>query len=259
MNHCHLFVARTGVRRLGIWCLALFAASLAANAQFKVVGPAPFPPAAARQQIRALLEGVVPSNRQQTIDKLTGLLAWYRDILDEELIAAWKKDTRANLTEVMESLADSRVASQAVEFSWREQRPAAFDLAYAPMFAHLMARFPESAQPFLDDLLTNRPTPELSEPEAEAVSRILLDMPDIGTWRNSALADPASLPPSGPNSAASGFARKRPGAELPGTALAGRSQNGRVRRWKRPVHPAQKTDAIPARALPVPYTRPRAH
>jgi len=49
-----------------------------------------------------------------------------------------------------------------------------------------MARFPESTKPFLDDLL-GHPVPDLSEPEAEAVCRILMDMPDIGTWRNSAL------------------------------------------------------------------------
>ena len=50
-----------------------------------------------------------------------------------------------------------------------------------------MARFPESAKPFLDDLLYVSQAPDLSQPEAEAVCRILLDMPDIGTWRKSAL------------------------------------------------------------------------
>ena len=172
------------------WCIAFFAAATA-NAQFKVVGPAPYPPAVARQKIKALLEEVDPANRKQTIETLSGLLSWYRDILDEELIAAWQKDTRANLTEVMEALADSRVASAVVEFSWREQREAAFRPAYAPTFANLMARFPESAQPFLDDLLgpirTGQPTPDLSPSEAETVCRILLNMPDIGTWRKSAL------------------------------------------------------------------------
>ena len=168
---------------------AIWAAGFTASAQFKVVGPPPVTPPVARQQIRALLEKVDPNNSAQTIRTLTGLLAWYRDIVDEELIAAWKKNPGANLTEVMESLADSRVATDVVKSSWREQRPAAFNLANAPMFGHLMARFPDSAQPFLDDLLGSggRPTPDLSPPEAEAVCRILLDMPEIGTWRRTAL------------------------------------------------------------------------
>ncbi len=167
------------------WCIVFFAADPAAKAQFKVVGPAPYPPSVAHQQIRALLEGVTPANRQQTVDTLTGLLSWYRDILDEELIAAWKKDTRANLSDLMEPLADARVASAVVEFSWREQRESAFQPAYAPMFANLMTRFPDSAQPFLDDLL--RSPPDLSQPEAETVCRILFDMPDVGAWRQNAL------------------------------------------------------------------------
>jgi hypothetical protein len=138
-----------------------------------------------------LLERVDPSNRKQTIDTLYGWLSWYRDILDEELIAAWQKETRANLPEVMESLADPRVASSVVEFSWREQGQAAFNLTYAPMFGNLMARFPESGKPLLDDLLgpiaTGQRMPDLPLPKAEALCRILLDMPDIGTWRKSAL------------------------------------------------------------------------
>jgi hypothetical protein len=158
-----------------------------ATAQFKPVGPAPYSPTVARQKIRALLEGIDPNNRQKTITTLSGLLSWYRDILDEELVVAWQKDTRANVMEVMESLADSRVASRIVEFSWRERRQTAFNLTYAPMLGNLMARFPESSKPFLDDLLSASQTPELSQPEAEAVCRILLDMPDIGTWRKSAL------------------------------------------------------------------------
>lgn len=158
---------------------------VAAEAQFKVVGPPPYSPTVARQKIRTLLEAVDPANRQQTIATLNGLLSWYRDIIDEELIAGWQKDGRANLTEVMEPLADSRVASAVVEFSWRQGRPAAFTLAYAPMFVNLMMRFPESAKPFLDDLLQH--APQLSQPEAATVCRILLDMPDLGTWKKSAL------------------------------------------------------------------------
>src|ERR1700733_9919949 len=185
MNCPHRFVP-VAVR---VWFLGLFLAGITTHAQFKVVGPAPVSPAVARQQIRTLLEKVDPSNRQQTIQTLTGLLAWYRDILDEELIAAWKKDPRANLTDVMESLADSRVASDVVEFSWREQPQAALNLTSAPMLGQLMVRFPESAKPFLDDLLGSggQQTPNLSEMEAKAVCRILLDMPDIGMWRQSAL------------------------------------------------------------------------
>jgi len=156
-----------------------------ANAQFKVVGPPPYTPAVARQKISALLEGVGPENRTGTVKTLSGLLSWYRDLIDEELIAAWKKDSRANLPELMEPLADSRVGVAVVEFSWRQQRQTAFTPAYAPMFVNLMTRFPESAQPFLGDLLGG--TPNLSQPEAETACRILLDMPDVGTWKKNAL------------------------------------------------------------------------
>jgi hypothetical protein len=171
----------------GVRSFVFFAAAMMANAQFKTVGPAPYSSTVAHQKIRMLLEGIDPSNSQKTIATLSGLLSWYRDILDEELIAAWQKDTRANMTEVMQSLADSRVASKVVEFSWREKRQTAFNIAYAPMLGNLMARFPESAKSFLDDLLSVSQAPDLSQPEAEAVCRILLDMPDIGTWRHSAL------------------------------------------------------------------------
>jgi hypothetical protein len=164
---------------------------MTANAQFKVVGPPPYPPTVARQKIKTLLEGADAANRAQTAATLSGLLSWYRDLIDEELIAAWQKDSRANLTELMEPLSDSRVASAVVEFSWRQRRQAAFSVTYAPMFVNLMTRFPESAQPFLNDLLGNttasQHTPDLSQPEAETVCRILLDMPDVGTWKKSAL------------------------------------------------------------------------
>jgi hypothetical protein len=166
--------------------ISIFLASPAINAQFKVVGPAPFSPTEAREKIQTTLEHIDPGNREQTIQTLSGWLAWYRDIIDEELVAGWKKDTRASLTGLIEPLADSQVASQVIEFSWREQRASAFTIAYAPMFGRLMVRFPESAQPFLDDLLAPRP-PELTEPEAEAVARVLLDMPDVGAWKKNAL------------------------------------------------------------------------
>ena len=132
---------------------AFIAASMAAIAQFKQVGPPPIPAPAARQKIRTLLENVNPDNRPQTVATISGLLAWYRDLVDEEIIAAWQNDERANLPEVIESLADSHLASSIVENSWRKQREATFIPVYAPMFGQLMLRYPESARPFLDDLL----------------------------------------------------------------------------------------------------------
>ena len=121
---------------------------------------------------------------------LAGLAVWYRDLLDEELIAAWRRDNRTNLTEVIEPLADPRVAAGIVEFSWRQQRKATFTPAYAPLLGHLMVRYPDSATLFLDDLLgaaAMGQAPDLSPPETEAVCRILLDMPDIRTFKQSAL------------------------------------------------------------------------
>jgi hypothetical protein len=185
---------RTWVTTFGISSAILLAVSAAANAQFKVVGPAPYADAVAHQKIKALLGKVDPANRQQTLDTISGLLAWYRDILDDELIAAWQKgDGRADLAAVMKPLADSRVAGAVVEFSWRQQRQETFTLAYATMFVDLMTRSPDGAKPFLDDLLgasstvAGQETLALSQPETEAVCRILLDLPDIRTWRKSAL------------------------------------------------------------------------
>jgi hypothetical protein len=194
-------VRHSGIARLRAWvqtfCISyvvLLAAAPTANAQFKVIGPAPYSDAVAHQKIKALLGKVDPANRQQTLDTISGLLAWYRDILDEELIAAWQKgDGRADLAPVMKPLADSRVAAAVVEFSWRQQRQETFTLAYAPMFVGLMTRSPDGAKPFLDDLLgasstaAGQQTLALSQPEIEAVCRILLDLPDIRTWRKSAL------------------------------------------------------------------------
>lgn len=48
-----------------------------------------------------------------------------------------------------------------------------------------MARYPASGTAFLSDLLGPMP-PELTPPQIETVCRILLDMPDIGTWNDSA-------------------------------------------------------------------------
>ena len=90
----------------------------------------------------------------------------------------------------MSSLASPRVASAVVDFSWRQQRETAFLLPYAPILGDLMERFPESAKPFLDDLLTpattGQPMPPLTETEAQTVCRILIDMPDIGPWKKAA-------------------------------------------------------------------------
>ena len=161
----------------------------AAHAQFKEVGPPPYSPAVARQKIRTLIEKIDPGNPKPTVDALFGLVPWYRDTLDEELIAVWQGDGRANLTQVLEPLADARVASGIVEFSWRRQPQATFNLTYAPVLGQLMARYPDSAAPFLSDLLAPGASgrPPLSPSVAEAVCRILLDMPDIGTWKKSAL------------------------------------------------------------------------
>jgi hypothetical protein len=165
---------------------ALLVLSVPAGAQFKEIGPAPMAPTAARLKIRTYLQKLDPSNRQQTVDSLTNLANWYREILDDELSAAWKKDSRANLTGVLETLADSRVASEVVMFSWREQREQVFTLANASLLGHLMARYQKSGALFVADLLAN-PYPALSPPVAEAVCRILLDMPEIADWRNNAL------------------------------------------------------------------------
>jgi hypothetical protein len=157
----------------------------AADAQFKELGPPPITPTAARQQFKTLLATVDAGNRRQTVATISGLLPWYRDIFDEELIAAWQKDGRANLPELIKPLASSRAASGIIEFSWRRQREATFLPEYAPMFGDLMARYAESAKPFLEDLRGT--APDLSPQVALTVCRILLDMPDLGTWRKDAL------------------------------------------------------------------------
>jgi len=169
----------------GLRGIIFLGAVVTACAQFKEIGKAPFTEPVARQKIRTLLQVVQPGNRKETIDTLTGWTVWYRATLDDELIAAWKADTRANLAGIIGPLADPRVASAVVEFSWRQQRQTAFTLALAPVLGDLMERFPESAKPFLDDLL-GQPIPSLAQSEAETVCRILIDMPDIGTWRKTA-------------------------------------------------------------------------
>ena len=170
---------------VAIWSVALFAASPPAGAQFKELGPPPITSAAARQKFKTLLATVDAGNRQPTVATISALLPWYRDVFDEELIAAWQKDGRANLPALIKPLASSRAASGIIEFSWRQQREATFLPVYAPMFGDLMARYPESAKPFLEDLRGH--APDLSPEVASTVCRILLDMPDLGTSRNDAL------------------------------------------------------------------------
>ena len=160
--------------------------SLTVRAQFKEVAPAPYTPAVARQKIRTLIGSVAPDNGPQTAETLSKLLVWYRDIVDDELIAAWKRDDRASLPALITPLADSRLASAIVEFSWRQQPAATFNLPYAPMLGDLMARYQSSAEPVLRDLL-GPAVPDLPQPVADAVCRILLDMPDTGTWKKTAL------------------------------------------------------------------------
>lgn len=189
-------------RTIGVACrgllpaLALVAVSMPVSAQFKETPPAPYPPAVARQKIRLLIESADPGKQQQNAETLSGLLVWYRDIVDDELIAAWQGNRRENLPALMPLLADSRVASAVVAFSWREQRAATFNLTYAPMLGDLMARYPSSAEPFIRDLVIHNPAggadrggqmPDLSPSEAEAVCRILLDMPDLADWKKTAL------------------------------------------------------------------------
>jgi hypothetical protein len=132
-----------------------------------------------------LLDQVEPVNRQQTIDKLNSLTPWFRNVLDEELIAGWQRDGRERLILVMEPLVSPRVAAGVVEFSWRKRTDATLNPAFAPMLGHLMARYSESGKEFLSDLL-GPVRPELSPRQVETVCRILLDMPDLGNWNESA-------------------------------------------------------------------------
>jgi hypothetical protein len=157
------------------------------HAQFKQVGPPPVSAPVARQQIRTLLETVDSTNFKHTVDTISGLNVWYRDLADQELIAVWRGEGRAKLPPLLESLADAQVATAIVEFSWREQRDLAFTPEYAATLGMLMARYPASAKPFRDDLLTSGRVPDLSPAVAETVCRILIDLPEVGTWRKDAL------------------------------------------------------------------------
>jgi hypothetical protein len=172
--------------RLPRYACLLLLLGLPASGQFKQIGPPPFSPAVAHQRIRALLDGLGPTNRQQTIDKIDSLTPWFRGVLDEELIAAWQREGRDRLVPVMEPLASPRVAEAVVEFSWRKRTDATLNLSYAPLLGHLMARYPESGKVFLSDLQAS-PPPALSPAQEEAVCRILIDMPEVGNWNEGAL------------------------------------------------------------------------
>jgi hypothetical protein len=176
----------------GITTALLFVAvSMPVTAQFKEAPPAPYSLAVARQKIRLLIETGDPDKGPRTAGTLSGLLVWYRDIVDDELITAWKGDQRAKLPALMPLLADSRVASAIIEVSWHQQRAATFNLTYAPMLGDLMTRYPTSADPFIRDLAGpmdgGGQMLDLSPSEAEAVCRILLDTPDTGDWKKIAL------------------------------------------------------------------------
>jgi hypothetical protein len=67
MDRFFQHIVRVVAGGFSVWVLAFFAASMTANAQFKVVGPPPYSPTVARQKIRTLLDGVDPAHRQQTI------------------------------------------------------------------------------------------------------------------------------------------------------------------------------------------------
>lgn len=177
--------AMTRLARLTLFNLAVAAMGIPADAQFKVTGPPPYSGPVARQKIRALLESANPANRPQTIKTLSGLLVWYRDIFDDEMIAAWQKNPGEDLAAMAKPLGDSKIAASIVEFSWR-QRQTAFVPAFAPMFVDLMTRFPDSASPFLNDVLRSSDL-NLSQPQQETVCRILLNMPDIRSWKRTGL------------------------------------------------------------------------
>lgn len=172
-------------------CAAFLATLPRAIAQFTVVGPPPYSNAEAQKKVRAYLANVRVENRKQTVAELTRLLSWYRDLIDDELIAAWRQrpDRRLELAEVIRPLATPRVASGIIDFSWKN-RSVAMRVDYAPLFVHLMTPFPESAQPMMDDLLRgarSRQPVDLSDAATETVCRILIDMPDIGAWRRNAV------------------------------------------------------------------------
>jgi len=170
-----------------LWCL-FFTLCAPGWAQFKEIGPPPYSQTVARQKIRGLLATVDSANPQRTIDAVNALAPWYRDLVDQELIAGWQKDTRATLLPVIEPLADAAVAAAVVNYSWRQAPDATFNLTYAPMLGRLMERYPESATGFLADLLAPGASthPPLTNAQAEAVCRILIDMPDLGNWKKSA-------------------------------------------------------------------------
>lgn len=171
--------------KLVLICWLAFLVGGVADAQFQIVGPAPVSAAVARQRIRALLENVSAANLQETNKQLNSLINWYRELLDDEIVAAWQREGRSNLPPLVETWADARIAAGIVDYSWRQQRAATFVPAYEHMLGLLMTRYPDTTKNLFVDLLgqDGRPRVDLPQTEAETVCRILLDLPDIRDFR----------------------------------------------------------------------------
>jgi TonB family protein len=175
--------------RLALICWLAFLIGGVARAQFQIVGPAPISPAVARQRIRALLESVNAANLQETNRQLNSLINWYRELMDDEIVAAWQREGRSNLPPLVETWADARVAAGIVDYSWRQQRATTFIPEYEHTLGLLMTRYPDTTKNIFDDLLgqDGRPPADLSQTEAETVCRIFLDLPDIRDFRQKTL------------------------------------------------------------------------
>ena len=181
-------------RSLAYACAFLAARPALAYAQFKVTGPAPYTAVVARQNIKALLDNVDSSHRKQTVATLTGWLPCGTGPSSTmKLIAAYgEKPGRASLPDVVRPLVDARVATAVIDFSWREQRDAAFLPDYAPMFEDMLIRVPDSAKPMQDDLVrAPPPTGQLrwsfQTKEQRHFAAFFLDMRSIGMWRKTAM------------------------------------------------------------------------
>jgi hypothetical protein len=134
--------------RLALICWLAFLIGGVARAQFQIVGPAPISPAVARQRIRALLESVNAANLQETNRQLNSLINWYRELMDDEIVAAWQREGRSNLPPLVETWADARVAAGIVDYSWRQQRATTFIPEYEHTLGLLMTRYPDTTKIF---------------------------------------------------------------------------------------------------------------
>ena len=186
---------RTGQRRVALslilWSSCwLFTCNYLVDAQFKETGPPPYPPAVARKKIKDLLEAPDRRGPKEIIAGLIQLVTWYRDVLDEELVSAWKGNRTTSLPEIVKALSDKRVAAEIVDYSWRQRSESTFNVAYAPILVDLMTRYPESATPFLGDLLASPAEVQaltLTQSQVVVICTILLDLPDLGRFRESSL------------------------------------------------------------------------